>query len=129
MNNESIKKIALSNGFKLKQQTDGSMELNPYVYDFAKYLSEELLKENAELRSTNEFLRSQFKKYMQTADISIYMDAMNSTPTQHLADIKADAVVKFTEHVKYNFEGIMSDDALIDFGNEYINSKLRGESK
>lgn len=91
--------------------------------------NEELLKENEELRSTTECLKSQFKKYMQTADISIYMNTMNKTPAQHLADIKADAVVKFTEHVKYNFEGIMSDDALIDFGDEYIANKLRGESK
>jgi len=50
MNNESIKNIALSNGFKLKQQPNGEMELNPYVYDFAKSLNEELLKENAELQ-------------------------------------------------------------------------------
>lgn len=35
MNKQSIKELALANGFKLKEQPDGSMDLNPYVYDFA----------------------------------------------------------------------------------------------
>lgn len=38
MNNEHIKHLALINGFKLKEQPDGSMDLNPYVYDFANAL-------------------------------------------------------------------------------------------
>lgn len=33
--NEEIKKTALENGFKLKEQPNGSTDLNPYVYDFA----------------------------------------------------------------------------------------------
>ena len=33
-----IKAIALSSGFKLKEQPDGDMDLNPYVYEFAKLL-------------------------------------------------------------------------------------------
>ena len=39
---EKIKQIALANGFKLKEQPDGSMDLNPYVYDFAEALLREL---------------------------------------------------------------------------------------
>lgn len=35
---EKIKQIALANGFKLKEQPDGSIDLNPYVYDFAEAL-------------------------------------------------------------------------------------------
>ncbi len=35
---EDIKRLALENGFKLKQQPSGEMELNPYVYDFARAL-------------------------------------------------------------------------------------------
>lgn len=30
-----IKELALKCGFKLKEQPDGTMDLNPYVYDFA----------------------------------------------------------------------------------------------
>lgn len=33
LNKETIKQIALDNGFKLKEQPDGSMDLNPYVYN------------------------------------------------------------------------------------------------
>lgn len=42
MTNEQIKKIALACGFKLKEQPTGEMDLNPYVYDFAR----ELIKQN-----------------------------------------------------------------------------------
>ena len=38
MTNDQIKEIALANGFKLKEQPNGEMDLNPYVYDFAKAL-------------------------------------------------------------------------------------------
>ena len=39
MNKEQIKHLALYNGFKLKEQPDGTMDLNPYVYDFARVLT------------------------------------------------------------------------------------------
>ena len=39
VSNEFIRKIALENGFKLKEQgIDLHMDLNPYVYDFARAL-------------------------------------------------------------------------------------------
>lgn len=38
MTNDQIKEIALANGFKLKEQPSGEMDLNPYVYDFARAL-------------------------------------------------------------------------------------------
>lgn len=38
MNKNQIKDLALSNGFKLKQQPTGERDLNPYVYDFAEAL-------------------------------------------------------------------------------------------
>lgn len=36
MTDEQIEAIALANGFKLKEQPDGSMALNPYVFEFAR---------------------------------------------------------------------------------------------
>ena len=36
MTNEQIREIALANGFKLKEQPNGEMDLNPYVYEFAR---------------------------------------------------------------------------------------------
>ena len=41
MTNDKIKEIALANGFKLKEQPSGEMELNPYVYEFARALIDE----------------------------------------------------------------------------------------
>jgi hypothetical protein len=35
LSNEDIKKLALENGFKLKEQPIGELDLNHYVYDFA----------------------------------------------------------------------------------------------
>ena len=41
MTNDQIKEIALANGFKLKEQPNSEMDLNPYVYDFARALIDE----------------------------------------------------------------------------------------
>lgn len=38
MTNEQIKKIFLLNGFKEKQQPNGEVDLNPYVYEAARAL-------------------------------------------------------------------------------------------
>lgn len=38
MTSDQIKEIALANGFKLKEQPSGEMDLNPYVYEFARAL-------------------------------------------------------------------------------------------
>lgn len=40
MDLEKIKELALANGFKLKEQADGSMDLNAYVYDFANAIEQ-----------------------------------------------------------------------------------------
>lgn len=37
---DDVKRLALSCGFKLKQQADGSQDLNNYVYEFASALRE-----------------------------------------------------------------------------------------
>lgn len=41
IDNSEIKKLALQSGFKLKEQPDGSMDLNPYVYEFARKIESE----------------------------------------------------------------------------------------
>lgn len=41
MNKQRVKELALANGFKLKQQPDGTEDLNPYVYEFAAALAAE----------------------------------------------------------------------------------------
>jgi hypothetical protein len=36
INKDNVKALALRNGFELKEQPDGRMDLNPYVYTFAQ---------------------------------------------------------------------------------------------
>lgn len=38
MNKQYIKEVALDCGFKLKEQPNGDLDLNPYVYTFADKL-------------------------------------------------------------------------------------------
>lgn len=40
MDVQTIKNLALANGFKLKEQIDGEMDLNPYVYAFANAIEQ-----------------------------------------------------------------------------------------
>ena len=40
MDIQKIKELALANGFKLKEQADGSVDLNAYVYDFANAIEQ-----------------------------------------------------------------------------------------
>lgn len=42
METSKIKEIALANGFSLKQQASGNMDLNAYVYDFANAIELEI---------------------------------------------------------------------------------------
>lgn len=39
---DKIYEIALRNGFSVKEQPDGTMDLNPYVYEFARALGAEV---------------------------------------------------------------------------------------
>ena len=40
MDIQKVKELALANGFKLKEQADGSIDLNAYVYDFANAIEQ-----------------------------------------------------------------------------------------
>lgn len=42
MDIQRIKELALINGFKLKEQASGNMDLNAYVYDFANAIEREV---------------------------------------------------------------------------------------
>lgn len=42
MDIQKIKELALANGFKLKEQASGNMDLNAYVYDFANAIELEI---------------------------------------------------------------------------------------
>lgn len=70
MNNAQIKAIFLANGFKEKDQGDGRMDLNPYVYEAARALAlvevecfkeanRNLAEENVRRRNECDTLRAQ----------------------------------------------------------------------
>ena len=42
MDIQRIKELALANGFKLKEQASGNLDLNAYVYDFANAIEREV---------------------------------------------------------------------------------------
>ena len=54
MDKQYIKEIALDNGFKLKKQTCGKMDLNPYVYQFSDALCGSLSQRIVELEASEE---------------------------------------------------------------------------
>ena len=62
MKKSRIKAMALSSGFKLKEQPNGEMDLNPYVYEFAKLLELAVLYErNKEIKERFELLADNFE--------------------------------------------------------------------
>lgn len=73
MNNERIKEIALANGFKLKEQPSGEMDLNPYVYEFSRTL---LLLKLGEI----------------TADMTDLIDSKDTLESQSMLD-KCDDII------------------------------------
>jgi hypothetical protein len=42
MDIQRIKELALANGFKLKEQASGNLDLNAYIYDFANAIEREV---------------------------------------------------------------------------------------
>jgi hypothetical protein len=63
VSDRDIKVIALNYGFKLKEQPNGGMDLNPYVYLFARAMVKEFeqveLLKRKELSKENTHLRQQ----------------------------------------------------------------------
>ncbi|UZA02977.1 hypothetical protein LP111_12940 [Moraxella bovis] len=76
LTNEEIKNLALANGFKLKEQPNGSMDLNPYVYEFARKLLGEFTKPDfkfiSELAYTVRYVAT--KKGLTMKDIADELD-------------------------------------------------------
>lgn len=73
MTNDQIKELALANGFKLKEQPDGSMDLNPYVYEFAQKLA--LTVEIATIQRMLAASRSKYSEFVrETLDYSFELE-------------------------------------------------------
>lgn len=113
-----VKELALANGFKLKEQADGSMDLNPYVYQFAaalERLATAELKAQVEQLKYNlaycaDILEFDLLPCLEVDDgcseyIASARDLINKTPAQCLAEIKARAVEQVFNHFKNKFNG------------------------
>lgn len=73
MTNDQIKELALANGFKLKEQPNGEMDLNPYVYDFAQKLA--LTVEIATIQRMLAASRSKYSEFVrETLDYSFELE-------------------------------------------------------
>lgn len=70
MSNKTIERIALECGFKLKKQPDGSMALNPYVFEFARILlgHSNLPEPNDKLRAAAEEVLAAYEKLSDNYD-------------------------------------------------------------
>ena len=66
MNKQYVKELALECGFKLKEQPNGDLDLNPYVYTFADKL----------IKQTHISLLGDFKDML--ADISSEINDISS---------------------------------------------------
>lgn len=95
MNKQRVKELALSNGFKLKEQPGGVEDLNPYVYEFAAALVETVAAERDALAAQVEALRGVLQcfhpenfEYMPNSfDLGDdVIEALAATPQQHLAE-------------------------------------------
>ena len=67
MDIQKIKELALANGFKLKEQSSGNMDLNAYVYDFANAIeqaakAQTVLEKDAIIKKLSDQLYSQEMK-------------------------------------------------------------------
>ena len=67
MDIQKIKELALANGFKLKEQASGNMDLNAYVYDFANAIeqaakAQTVLEKDAIIKKLSDQLYSQEMK-------------------------------------------------------------------
>lgn len=92
MNKQRVKELALSNGFKLKEQPGGVEDLNPYVYEFAAALVETVVAERDALVAQVEALREAWEAVKSNDWDAPLDEAFSTTPQQHLAELRAEAV-------------------------------------
>ena len=63
-----IRQLALDVGFKLKEQANGEMDLNAYVYEFAVMLQTPLLESIRELQGQNCYMLSEVERVQAERD-------------------------------------------------------------
>ena len=109
---EKIKKLALANGFKLKVQDDGSLDLNPYVYDFAKVLLGDKDKRIAELEKAN-------SKLKEPIDLGERITFTKQSLEAHNLEQREESVANFCCWLIDNGEPI-PEEQIQKYGSDYI---------
>lgn len=71
MNKKRVRELALSNGFKLKQQPSGEMDLNPYVYEFVDALLSKANERVKSLEQTNLELAANVESCCELVDMDM----------------------------------------------------------
>ena len=76
MNIQKIKELALANGFFLKEQASGNMDLNSYVYDFANTIEQQVL-ENLKPKPPSKLIVKASVRYWEDSKINGVEDTEN----------------------------------------------------
>lgn len=128
MDIQKIKELALANGFKLKDQPNGELDLNPYVYDFANAI-EQAAKAQAVSEGFVLVPVKEIKEWYLDDSESIYRE-----DPYWLCDISIGEVVEVEHRVSYEldqdpvFAAIQWDDKNGDVGYyEIFKSKAEAE--
>lgn len=73
---QAIKEIALANGFSLKEQASGNMDLNSYVYEFAQAIEQSVL-ENLKPKAPIKLIVKASVGYWEDSEINGVEDTEN----------------------------------------------------
>ena len=76
MDIQNIKEIALANGFSLKVQASGNMDLNSYVYEFAQAIEQQVL-ENLKPKPPSKLIVKASVRYWEDSKINGFEDTEN----------------------------------------------------
>ena len=76
MDIQKIKELALANGFSLKEQASGNMDLNSYVYEFAQAIEQSVL-ENLKPKAPIKLIVKTSVRYWEDSEINGVEDTEN----------------------------------------------------
>lgn len=116
MTDEQIKEIALANGFKLKEQPNGDVGLNPYVYDFARALiSSEFDKLNTDLLTNTVSWFKEAKPEPTSKDICVQLGCHYEEMSEMCAVLfDEDNAISLTDSGEYLKQSDGAEELLVD---------------
>tara|TARA_B100000508_G_C11428580_1_gene262144 strand:- start:605 stop:1120 length:516 start_codon:yes stop_codon:yes gene_type:complete len=131
VNKQQVKELALANGFKLKQQPSGEMDLNPYVYEFVDAFLAKANERVAELEQNQLPIENGKNRY--GLDVSYFRNVINRELNRSLENHKPDELARVfarlsrTADKSVMFEPEFSNKFAIEKKIEAIKLALDGE--